>query len=564
MTVLPIAARELRVTARRPSTHWSRCAAAALAIGVSGWFLSTVNVSGGRRVQVGAEVFEGISWCSFLFALLIGVRATADCISEEKREGTLGLLFLTDLKGYDIVFGKLFSTSLTAFYSLLALIPILAIPVMLGGVSGELLWRTALVLINTMFFSLAVGLCVSAIGRHERKAMVTTFVLILLFTGGFPLLGAWLEDALPGFKPSDAPAFFDLVSPGYAMGRRDGPAVEFWLATGTVHLLAWMFLFVACRRLPYAWQDKASSSPRRPFTENLENWMRGGAVYRAMARRRMLEINPVFWLTARDRRDLIYVWAFLLAGVVIWGVGLWRSPRSWFDEGAYFFTAIVAHSVIKLWMATQACRRFGEDRRSGALELMLSTPLSVDEILRGQLLALRHQFQRPVMLILLVDVLFIIGCIHREYTINYWRNAADPNWTTTFTFLAGMLMLVVDAYAIVWAGMWTGLTSRHANRAAIAVFARVVALPWLAYFLVLPVMGTALFINSAKYSFAWFLGVWLAINLSNSFVWFQWARTKLRSQFRDIATQRMDASGSGGLKRWFSAKAPDSTPKPQG
>ena len=28
---------------------------------------------------------------------------TADCLSEEKREGTLGLLFLTDLRGYDIV-----------------------------------------------------------------------------------------------------------------------------------------------------------------------------------------------------------------------------------------------------------------------------------------------------------------------------------------------------------------------------------------------------------------------------------------------------------------------------
>ena len=45
------------------------------------------------------------------YCLLSGVWFTADCLSEEKREGTLGLLFLTDLKGYDVVLGKLVATS---------------------------------------------------------------------------------------------------------------------------------------------------------------------------------------------------------------------------------------------------------------------------------------------------------------------------------------------------------------------------------------------------------------------------------------------------------------------
>ncbi|HQU46125.1 MAG TPA: hypothetical protein PK867_25150, partial [Pirellulales bacterium] len=41
---------------------------------------------------------------------------TADCISSERREGTLGLLFLTDLRGHDVVLGKLVVAGLGAFY----------------------------------------------------------------------------------------------------------------------------------------------------------------------------------------------------------------------------------------------------------------------------------------------------------------------------------------------------------------------------------------------------------------------------------------------------------------
>ena len=86
--------------------------------------------------------------------MFTGVRSTADCLSEEKRDGTLGLLFLTDLKGYDVVGGKLVATSLNAFYGLTAIFPLLAIPLLMGGVTNGEFWRMALVLANTFLFSL--------------------------------------------------------------------------------------------------------------------------------------------------------------------------------------------------------------------------------------------------------------------------------------------------------------------------------------------------------------------------------------------------------------------------
>ena len=124
MTFLPIVARELRVASRRRSTYWLRSGAAAAVILLGTWLFVMLHRSSPRELSM--SLFCVLTGGAVLSALFSGVRATADCLSEEKREGTLGLLFLTDLKGYDVVFGKLFATSLHAFYGILAIVPVMA------------------------------------------------------------------------------------------------------------------------------------------------------------------------------------------------------------------------------------------------------------------------------------------------------------------------------------------------------------------------------------------------------------------------------------------------------
>ena len=121
MTFLPIVARELRVASRRRATYWVRSGAALALIVLGVWFFLMMRHEPAHEVAM--VLFRLLAGASVLYCLLSGVRATADCLSEEKREGTLGLLFLTDLKGYDVVFGKLAATSLNAFYGVLAVVP---------------------------------------------------------------------------------------------------------------------------------------------------------------------------------------------------------------------------------------------------------------------------------------------------------------------------------------------------------------------------------------------------------------------------------------------------------
>src|SRR4051812_43162896 len=117
MRLLPVVGRELGAIARRSSAYWVR-SGAALAAFVAIGYVALVGATG--LGDLGRNLFELLSMGAFAYCALAGVRGTADALSAEKRDGTLGLLFLTDLKGYDVALGKFVSLSITSFYGILA------------------------------------------------------------------------------------------------------------------------------------------------------------------------------------------------------------------------------------------------------------------------------------------------------------------------------------------------------------------------------------------------------------------------------------------------------------
>src|ERR1700739_3584939 len=162
MTFLPIVEREMRVVARLRTTYRNRVIIAGIAV-LTGMFMFAFGAFSTSPSHVGRARFWTLSYLTLTFCLFEGLRKTADCLSEEKREGTLGLLFLTDLKGYDIVLGKLAATSLNALYGVLAVVPMLAVPLLMGGVTPGEFARMAVVALNALFFSLSAGICVSSL-----------------------------------------------------------------------------------------------------------------------------------------------------------------------------------------------------------------------------------------------------------------------------------------------------------------------------------------------------------------------------------------------------------------
>jgi ABC-type transport system involved in multi-copper enzyme maturation permease subunit len=196
MTFLPIVERELRVAAWRRGTYWLRFFAALAVITIALCLLLTAP-SSAPAFRIGKVMFGFQSALAFGFCLLAGVFLTADTLSAEKREGTIGLLFLTDLKGVEVVLGKLVASSMQSVYALLAVLPILGLPLLMGGVTPGEFWRMNLALVTTLMFSLVVGMVASSLGRESRETMVMSLVVIVAVAGVLPALG-WLEQVTIG------------------------------------------------------------------------------------------------------------------------------------------------------------------------------------------------------------------------------------------------------------------------------------------------------------------------------------------------------------------------------
>jgi len=120
--------RELKIAARQKSTRISRTLAPFLLATI--WFIVCWTGSVRSAQQLGFQTLIATSILALAGALFAGAFLTADSISSEKREGTLGLLFLTHLRPADVILGKFFSTFTQAFYVLLAIFPVLALPLM--------------------------------------------------------------------------------------------------------------------------------------------------------------------------------------------------------------------------------------------------------------------------------------------------------------------------------------------------------------------------------------------------------------------------------------------------
>ena len=192
MKVWPLIHRELLVGARRRSTQWIRVAVALIATIIGAIYIPIVST--GITMSPGNGLFLVLIWLGFGVSGLFGVFFAADVISSERREGTLGLLFLTRLRSFDVVLGKLFSTALRAAFSLLAAAPVMALPLLLGGVTFESYWQAALVLANTLFVSVAMGLMVSSFNRNPVRAVLGTLFCVMGLAGATFVIDGLLMD----------------------------------------------------------------------------------------------------------------------------------------------------------------------------------------------------------------------------------------------------------------------------------------------------------------------------------------------------------------------------------
>jgi ABC-type transport system involved in multi-copper enzyme maturation permease subunit len=514
MNLIPLVEHELRAAVRRPRTFRMRLAAGGVAIGICCWGL-LVWADWKSAASLGHSLLEILGWTGFIAAALSGLFLTSDCISQERREGTLGLLFLTDLRGRDVAFGKLVASGLTPVYCLLAMFPPLTVCVIVGGVTAGEVWRLWMVLLNTLFFSLSVAMLTSTICRQQRAAQAVALLAIFLSVFRLPLLGAGLAASS---SHSLVCSFVFFLSPAcnyllaYDAPYRSAPG-SFWGSLLMTDLLAWGCLLAAGRLLPRMSSEEASLFIRRPGGR----WPRlqsRGAAKRQRLRQELLSRNPIAWLASRDGWKQHLTWCLPALALWIW---LRFEPASVGGTSVQIsFAAFAAiHVFFKVWVGADASHAFASDRLSGTLELLLSTPLQTREVAAGMLSAFERRFAGPLAALLFLDAALAVKLL----------SVGDPS--AAFAVGAGAVMLLADSYCLCWVGLWRGLAARDSARAILATLWRVLVLPWIFFG-----AGVGIFRQSTLAEFA---GMWLFLGLLTDVVLWVNARDFFHGHFRTMA-----------------------------
>jgi ABC-type transport system involved in multi-copper enzyme maturation permease subunit len=543
MDSLPIIERELRRLSRRPMTYRVR-SGTGLAGALIGLGVIAVTVSAnGNPATLGRNLFAALTLLSMGFSLLSGPILTADCLSEEKRLGTLGMLFLTNLTGWDLVMGKLAAMAMPAIHCLLALLPILGLCFCLGGVPPGEFVRVSLVLSETLLLSLSIAMLASTFCRDGRKAMAASVLILIFLAAGMPGIALlWYG----GKFPADPVAL--LASPGYAFWLTPEanylPAAKyFWTALGMNFALAICCLLAAAFCLPYAWQDKPALNQTPRWLE----WWREVTARRRRERARkekLLELNPILWLALRNRRGSLGIWLFLLTSFGFWLGGYYGMKKRWLEAGIVVLVVYCLHAILKIWVAWEASRRFAEDRNSGALELLLCTPLQEENIWQGWLTHLRKRFFAPAVALLVIDFMLMDGGLSSS---GWWGGGGA--WGVAF--LASMGMFVADTYTLSWVGLWQGLTARTSTLACLNCVLYVLVLPAAGSLGAMGVFGLTS-IGAASGSLGITVAFWFTAGFIVDFALCGQAMTRLSRDFR--AASIYGIAGPSRFWRWWEVR----------
>lgn len=172
--VLALMTRMLREDSIRLSSHLGKLGLAFLTF----LLLLVVGLGMNERSAAGLYFFTCIIYLDLAFLVILGVGIYSSAISEERDQGTLGLLKMTGVDRLAILLGKSTSSLITTLVFLLLQLPFLALGVTLGGVTLHQVWAAMFLLGAFAVFLANFGLLCSLICRTTFNAsMLATFLV---------------------------------------------------------------------------------------------------------------------------------------------------------------------------------------------------------------------------------------------------------------------------------------------------------------------------------------------------------------------------------------------------
>jgi hypothetical protein len=450
VTILPLLDRELRVRARNSAGYWTRFCAALVGFLIC-IFTMTVSWFPTTDAQKGAMAFQGLVVAACILCCFSGF-LTVDKISRERREGTLGLLFLTRVRVLDVLLGNFGAAGIASLCALAAFVPVLLVPVLAGGVTGGEAARKVLALFNMMILSLAAGLWASASARGWlESARATALVLLLLILG--PLVAN-----LPG--PLRALTAADDLS--YHADSR-----PFWIFIAVIQGTSWLLIIWAAIRLRRAWREGDETQAKFAHANTGHEESVGFYLGPLQFKRRKSEPlanheSPLDWLLRRQKGMSSVVWATTILWLLFFGLRSWPRRGPTFSFYSYMAASLAFALLRSSLFAWVASRYFIEARRSGELELLMTTPEGARTVVVSHWKWLKKIFWWPM-----VAIVSSWGIIMMTNFIELRAAGFSFDYYITISITFSALNSAFGLIALFRVGMWFGWTKKSQGRAII-------------------------------------------------------------------------------------------------
>lgn len=497
MTILPLIARELSLQSRKPALYWGRFAA-----GLAGALfcaLALKDDGSGIPTDQGGVLF-GKLVILLCFMVLSGFVLTCDSIAREKREGTLGLLLLTRVSRLDIVLGKCSILGLGGLSALMAVVPVIAASVIVGGVTGGEVLRMGLALGSLLLLSLSAGIWSSAIGgTHLALALRAAWVLLAVMLvpaiehlgpilipimclgfvfsfqhsvwGGIKGLLSLLATILIPFlllvlvstKSSNAIGRFVFsLNPILAVSKATDTAYQahpnaYWLSVSGGLFMSVLLIAGAATRLGCSVDDHeveppVEEFPDLPVTQQRVPWPQ------------LIGMDPIGWTLLRTP----WVGASVWIGTILVFLG---TVATGMLGGINRFSVIsLAYSMIPYglftWVTTEFC---WSARQTGALELLSISPLGRQGVSSGYWKALTRVFHKPCLLLLSIGVL----CHGLQLCSSRWAT----DWTLVPALAASAAAFVMMIRTLCAVGSWMSLRAKTRMSAVLATLTLILVVP---------------------------------------------------------------------------------------
>jgi hypothetical protein len=342
------------------------------------------------------------------------------------------------------------------------------------------------------------------------------------------------------------------ISPGVAL-RLAGDAtyalspLRYWLTVATVHGVAWSILLLASRKLRETWMDEERPATVEALIEQAKGpdtgrwapegepvWTEDFATYRSARPevqrpdRSLLDGRHTEWLAGwvPQHRFLAGLAIYLLA-LGVFGGGILGSIVGFGAIGPGAFGAVQWATAFApfVLLAYVASRPMAEARRSGALELLLSTPLPPKDLVEAHWKALWRQLSGPFKVSCVVIGVMVLFSLAAVLTAGRFSGGL----LYPLSQILACFSRVMTGIAVCRMGFYYGLKAKS-MLTAIAMN--------LLWAVVAPALGMFLIREIGSLFFSGGFGLWLtmlALGVAYAIFLIWWSQSKLVEEFRVLA-----------------------------